>query len=544
MYHVVLTNRYLTSRVIPLIAVGAVALCAALVMIVVSVMSGFLDMVRDSGRTLMGDVVIELAVEGIPYYEDLIKRIEALDESEAASPLVDSFGMLQMPYPQGDNKQSEYVQFWGIEPESFARVTGYADTLYWRELDDQERRTAPQWDLRRQLTPQVLKDGLTLHDSRSDRPGIVLGMHVSKANERMPEGGYHPMGDGYWWMPAFDVTLVTIPTRTIGGQVEPESFIFPVVNEFVSGVFQIDDVRVKIPLEVGQRMLHLDEAELVDPDDPFTVIGTDPARVSKILIRAADGVSPNQLRDRVIRLYDEWVMEYAERDDLIVTPPTREFGLSIRTWEQVQARFIGPVEKERDLMRILFSIVYVVCAALVLTIFWAIVHEKTRDIGILRSVGCSRIGISLIFLRYGLVIGVLGSVLGLILAFIIVRNVNTIHDAIGRDAPVWSWVTAFGFAAVSLMMTILATRREHMLPVVLWSLGTIAMFGLGIILLFHRGTLVWDPTVYYFDAIPNTLDVPNAIVTIIGAILFSVLGAFIPAAKAADTDPVEALRYE
>ncbi|MHC4710062.1 MAG: hypothetical protein ACYTA3_06480 [Planctomycetota bacterium] len=50
MYHALLTNRYLTSRVIPLIAVAAVALCVALVIIVVSVMTGFLDMVRSSGR--------------------------------------------------------------------------------------------------------------------------------------------------------------------------------------------------------------------------------------------------------------------------------------------------------------------------------------------------------------------------------------------------------------------------------------------------------------------------------------------------------------
>ena len=58
MYHALLTNRYLTSRVIPLIAVAAVAMCVALVIIVVSVMTGFLDMVKSSGRPLMGDVVV------------------------------------------------------------------------------------------------------------------------------------------------------------------------------------------------------------------------------------------------------------------------------------------------------------------------------------------------------------------------------------------------------------------------------------------------------------------------------------------------------
>jgi lipoprotein-releasing system permease protein len=58
------------------------------------------------------------------------------------------------------------------------------------------------------------------------------------------------------------------------------------------------------------------------------------------------------------------------------------------------------------------------------------------------------------------------------------------------------------------------------------------------------GFVMWDPSVYYFAQIPNDLDVNNAIITVIGAVIFSVVGALLPAAKAADTDPVQALRYE
>ncbi|MDI9404931.1 MAG: hypothetical protein QM516_13765, partial [Limnohabitans sp.] len=64
MYAPLLSNRYLTSRVIPFIAVAAVALCVALVIIVVSVMTGFLDMVRMSGKTLIGDVVVSREISG------------------------------------------------------------------------------------------------------------------------------------------------------------------------------------------------------------------------------------------------------------------------------------------------------------------------------------------------------------------------------------------------------------------------------------------------------------------------------------------------
>ncbi len=196
MYHALLTNRYLTSRVIPLIAVAAVALCVALVIIVVSVMTGFLNMVRDSGRTLMGDVVISYPVTGIPHYERLIERIEELPEAEAATPVVDSWGLLKMPYPDGANKDTETVQIWGIDPESFARVTGYADTLYWRPPTEQQLKTMADDDPRRQMDEQILLDGLALRDSRSDRAGIVPGIHVSVGNDRQSDGSIRPARNG------------------------------------------------------------------------------------------------------------------------------------------------------------------------------------------------------------------------------------------------------------------------------------------------------------------------------------------------------------
>ncbi|MEC8818304.1 MAG: ABC transporter permease, partial [Planctomycetota bacterium] len=129
MYAALLANRYLTSRIIPLIAVAAVALCVALVVIVVSVMSGFLDMLRTSGRTMMGDVVVRYPISGVPYYQDLIDRIEALPEAEAATPAIDTFGLIEMPYGTEEGNLVETVQVWGIEPVSFSRVSDFENIL-------------------------------------------------------------------------------------------------------------------------------------------------------------------------------------------------------------------------------------------------------------------------------------------------------------------------------------------------------------------------------------------------------------------------------
>ena len=551
MYHALLTNRYLTSRVIPLIAVAAVALCVALVIIVVSVMTGFLNMVRDSGRTLMGDVVISYPVTGIPHYERLIERIEELPEAEAATPVVDSWGLLKMPYPDGANKDTETVQIWGIEPDSFAKVTGYTDTLYWRPPAEQQLKTMADDDPRRQMDEQVFLDGLTLHDSRSDRAGIVLGIHISIGNDRQSDGSIRPARNGYWWMPQWEVTLTTLPIATGGGLLEPESRIFPVVNEFFSGVFLIDDKRAMIPLEIAQRMLHLNEGEIVDEeqldDDGLPkVIGVDPAKATMVLVRAAEGVEPDELREQLVGVYDAFRAQLLEDNNALVKPPPQGMGLSIKTWEQQQADFIEPIEKERELMRTLFSLVYLVCAGLVLAIFWAIVYEKTRDIGILRSIGASRFGISWIFLRYGLVIGIAGALVGVGLAYLVVRNINTIHSAMG-DPPMWLAIIMLALALVAIALTIYHGRRGALMPITLGLLVSMTLIGTGAVILVLKdrgGVVIWDPSVYYFTTIPNEMDTGTAIFTMIGAVIFSLIGAFLPAAKAADTDPVRALHYE
>ncbi len=82
----------------------------------------------------------------------------------------------------------------------------------------------------------------------------------------------------------------------------------------------------------------------------------------------------------------------------------------------------------------------------------------------------------------------------------------------------------------------------------LGSIVTITLIGTGVVILVVKyvtgGVVIWDPAVYYFTVIPNQVDRESAMFTMVGAVVFSVLGAFLPAAKAADTDPVTALRYE
>mgnify|MGYP001388817930 CR=1 FL=1 len=601
MYQTLLTSRYLTSRVIPLIAVGAVALCVALVIVVVSVMSGFLNMVQSSGRTLMGDVIITYGISGIPHYEQLIQHLEKDENVLAASPVVDGWGLLRMPYPDSEAKQSETVQVWGIDPTSFDKVTSYGKSLQWKTATDNQRdwllldaiaankellrsnmndedwnslleivigasrslnyKSGSLWSEAQSILDEDLWDTVLGSDERLTNPdallaqglalsqngkdGIVSGLHVSEGNERQKDGTYKVIRNDFWWLPRYEGTLTMLPVDTQGGIIEPESIILPFVNEFRSGVFMIDESRVFVPISVSQQLLHLDEAEIIDEDDPTIVLGIDPARATSVLIRGSNSISAEDLQSRIVQIYDLFISELPS--DTIVLPPTRDDpGLSIHTWEEQQRSFTGPVEKERELMRTLFSIVYLVVAALILSIFWSIVFEKTRDIGILRSIGASRSSVVWIFLQYSLVIGVVGSGLGLFLGWLITKNINAIHGGMGNP-PLGAAIGAFILAGCIAIYTIMKSRRGQLLPIVLGSLGLITLVGVGVLILFIRhigGLVIWDASVYYFAIIPNEVDWPSSIFTIFGAVLFCLLGAVIPAAKAADTDPVKALRHE
>ncbi len=544
MYAALLSNRYLTSRLIPFIAIGAVGLCVALVVTVVSVMSGFLDMLKDSGRRIVGDVIVSTGLGGLPYYEELLADLRALPVVQGATPLIDTIGLLRMPYPHGPTKEVAQVQVWAIDPASLVKVTDFAEDLYWRPASGDAANALHPDDPRRSLDPEIVRDGETLTQSATGRSGIALGMHVSIGNARQADGSYLPRYG--WFMPGHDVTLTVVPVSLQGRISEPREQIFPVVNEVQTGVYEVDRNRVFIPLSEGQRLLRLDEAPLYDlsaaPDENgnYPVIGRTPARVTKLLVRGTPGVHANDLRAEVERVYDAFTARI--KKDGARTARAPEF-VSVLTWEQQLRDLITPVEKEREMMRVLFSLIYIVCAGLILSIFWAIVVEKVRDIGILRSVGASRLGVMWIFLRYGLVIGLAGSAVGIALAWIIVRNINAIHQAIGSDAPSIMWMGAFALAAVSFVGLVRAALRRRILPTLLWLLATFVLGLVGALLFFHKGTLIWDPSVYYFSVIPDQVDWTTAWTTALGGVLFSVIGAAIPAAKAADIDPVEALHY-
>jgi lipoprotein-releasing system permease protein len=60
----------------------------------------------------------------------------------------------------------------------------------------------------------------------------------------------------------------------------------------------------------------------------------------------------------------------------------------------------------------------------------------------------------------------------------------------------------------------------------------------------QMGIVIWSPETYQFDKIPNQMETKTVIYVLLAAVLSALVGALVPAMRAAIMNPVDALRYE
>jgi lipoprotein-releasing system permease protein len=168
------------------------------------------------------------------------------------------------------------------------------------------------------------------------------------------------------------------------------------------------------------------------------------------------------------------------------------FNIQVFTWEEKQGALLSAIEVERSILNILLFLIIGVAGFSILAIFSMIVVEKTRDIGILKSLGASNYGIMAIFLSYGFLLAVVGSVLGTAGGIAITHYINDIEY----------WLSQ-------------ATGRS-----------------------------LFPKDIYYFDKIPTNIEPWSVAIVNVVAIGIAVVFSVLPALRAAMLHPVRALRYE
>jgi lipoprotein-releasing system permease protein len=505
MYKLLLCTRYLRTRYIALASIISVTLGVATMIVVNSVMAGFGTEMKDRIRGILSHIVLEANnLDGVPDFEahrQLIDRV-AGEYIAGMTPTVEIYGMLSFQF--AGQWITRPVTLIGIDPQSKSEVGPLVDYLAsYQSGPDEEgveqpaertRDVLPGWELtaaaeqhRREWAErhrwfldqlrkeQELHQGLNASEGIKEASNDPFAPGAEAAPPQMPVGELLPgrlyVGHGLISYLDNETNLpvmmarpgddVKISTVTAGRPPEPAHFNATIVAVFKSGMSEYDSSLIFCNLEYLQQV-----RGMIDR-------GTGARSFTSIQIKLKDYRHADEVLERLKAAF----------------PP----GLySVRTWEQKQGPLLAAVDIEASILNVLLFLIIAVAGFGILAIFFMIVVEKTRDIGILKALGASSRGVLAIFLSYGLSLGMVGSGVGAVAGLLFVHYINEIEALI-------SWLT---------------------------------------------GHKVFDDRIYYFKSIPTYVDPWMVAWVASGAMLIAVLASILPARRAAALHPVEALRYE
>lgn len=163
-----------------------------------------------------------------------------------------------------------------------------------------------------------------------------------------------------------------------------------------------------------------------------------------------------------------------------------------RDWMQMNRNILFALKTEKVVMFVILTLIVLVAAFGIASTLFMVVMEKTRDIAILKSMGATGSSIMKIFVLEGLIIGVIGTLLGVASGLLIALNLEPIIDTIQK-------ITGQNF---------------------------------------------FSKDIYYLDHFPSQVVPADVALISVTAVLISFIATLYPAWQASRMLPAEALRYE
>jgi lipoprotein-releasing system permease protein len=290
--------------------------------------------------------------------------------------------------------------------------------------------------------PEYMKEGSLGDLSRADderSPGIVVGSELAK-NLGVVLG---------------DLVTVISPLGEVGPLgMTPRVKRFRVTGVFEAGMFDYDSALAYASLSSAQQFLRIGDV------------------ATAIEVRVQDIYNARTVAADIEVALDAPFMT--------------------RDWMAMNKNLFSALRLEKRMMFILLSLIIGVAAFNIICTLIMVVMEKNRDIAIFKSMGAKRTSIMKIFVFEGLIIGVVGTFLGLICGLLIAWNIEPLSKFVER------------------------------------------VFGIR----------VFPGDIYYISQLPSRVDGLDAAVIVCVAIGISLLATLYPAWKASSLDPAEILRYE
>lgn len=234
----------------------------------------------------------------------------------------------------------------------------------------------------------------------------------------------------------------------------PRSKEFLIVATFTSGMYDYDLATILMPLPAAQKFLSLDEA------------------INLIEVNTNDPTKADEFSVKINKLLGS--------------------SFKITTWQESNLQFLNALNVERTVMFTILSLIIVVAAFNILSSLFMLVKDKTTDIAILKTIGSSTKQIMLIFICNGMLIGVIGTILGVILGTSFAYNIENIRQCLENIT----------------------------------------------------GVKLFEAVNYFLYTLPSDVQIRDVLFVAFLSIFLCFISTIYPAYKASKLNPVDALRYE
>ena len=349
-YEWFISLRYLKARrrqgfisLISIISVAGVTVGVMALIVVLAVMTGFTDSLREKILGINSHIVIQRLGRGITDYRKVSAMVLQTEGVLAATPYTYSQTMLSVP------DASSGVVVRGIDPATANNVLSLSNQLVEGSVDA--------------LNNEKQETDASSTSSKAPRslPGIILGKEIARSlrvdmgdNIRLfsPSGPLTPMG------------------------VIPKIKTCRVVGIFDTGMYEYDSSLAYVSLTTAQDFLELNEAV-------------------------------HGLELKVDDIYKASVIAKELEKKL-------GFGYVVKDWISMNKNLFSALKLEKTAMFIVLALIVLVAAFNIISTLIMVVMSKGKDIAILKSMGATSKGIMKIFIYEGLVIGLTGTVLGVI----------------------------------------------------------------------------------------------------------------------------------
>ncbi len=378
---------------ISLIAVLGMALGVATLLVVLSVMDGFVEKMQRTILKASGDVNIYKLTGDFTEYKSIVKKVSKIKDVTAVTPIVFREALVS------SKGKIHGVLVNGIDLKSASKVFKTKEIV--KQGDIRCLDNFKFCGLKKQKKDE-LEDFLGESDSKPIP--VFLGsdlaemLGVSKGKK---------------------ITIISSTgKKTTSGEFNPLSKTFVVGGIFETGMYDYDSRFIFMNLKESQKLFSMNNS------------------VSFISLRVKNPMQVNFADIKIINTVGGF--PYSVQDWIVMNKTTFKF-----------------LKIQKTIMFIILIFIVLVAGFGIISSLIMLVITKTHDISVLRSLGASRKSIRRIFVADGMLIGFVGTLLGVVLAIIMCNILKDIHFSLSKDVyffdtlPVKMSVGSFLYVSLS-----------------------------------------------------------------------------------------------